>query len=207
MDDKRTGGRTGTGGRSGGPEEPEGLRLVHLLRAVSVEFGLRQAEFAARHGMHHTDVRALVCLLDAARAGEPATAGLLGARLGLNSAGTTAVIDRLERLGHVTRIRDDRDRRRVLLRVTPEAIHLGQDFFGPVIGGLLDVLDSFGPAERDAVRRFLSAAHAVLGTEPGTEPGAQAESGAETDTEPEVEADTEPEPVTVRAPVRGPGHP
>ncbi|WP_051804600.1 MarR family transcriptional regulator [Streptomyces griseus] len=181
MDDKRAGGRTDAEENGGGPQEPEGLRLVHLLRAVSVEFGLRQAEFATRNGMHHTDVRALICLLDAARADEPATAGLLGARLGLNSAGTTAVIDRLERLGHVARVRDDRDRRRILLRVTPEAIRLGQDFFGPVIDGLLDVLGSFGPGERDAVRRFLTAARTVLGPEA--------------------------EPVTARTPARGPGRP
>ncbi|MEU2549056.1 MarR family transcriptional regulator [Streptomyces roseolus] len=162
MDDNQDEGRGGTDVSGRGPRGPEGLRLVHLLRAVSVAFGLRQAEFAARNGMHRTDVRALICLLDADRAGERATAGLLGARLGLNSAGTTAVIDRLERLGHVARVRDDHDRRRVLLRVEPEAIRLGQDFFGPVIDELLDVLDSFDPAERDAVRRFLTAAHTAL---------------------------------------------
>ncbi|MEV5980940.1 MarR family transcriptional regulator [Streptomyces sp. NPDC052114] len=165
MDDNQEEDR-GRAGRSGrGPQEPDTLRLVHLLRAVTVEFGLHQAEFAARNAMHHTDVRALICLLDAARSGEAATAGLLGARLGLNSAGTTAVIDRLERHGHVARVRDDRDRRRVLLRVEPEAIRLGQEFFGPVIDGLLGVLDSFGPAERDTVQRFLTAAHTVLGTD------------------------------------------
>ncbi|WP_374773663.1 MarR family transcriptional regulator [Streptomyces sp. NBC_01310] len=142
------------------------MELVHLLRAVTVEFGLRQAEFAARNGMHPTDVRALICLLDAARAAEPATAGLLGARLGLNSAGTTAVIDRLERLGHVARIRDGHDRRRVLLRVEPEAIRLGREFFAALTDGLLDVLDSFDPAERDTVHRFLTAAHAVFTPEP-----------------------------------------
>ncbi len=142
--------------------EPENLQLVHLLRAVTVEFGLRQAEFAARNGMHPTDVRALICLLDAGRAGEAATAGLLGTRLGLNSAGTTAVIDRLERLGHVARVRDGRDRRRILLRVEPEAIRLGREFFGPLIDGVLRVLDSFDPAERDTVRRFLTAAHTVF---------------------------------------------
>lgn len=147
------------------PQDPDPLHLVHLLRAVTVQFGLRQAEFAARNAMHTTDVRALICLLDAARAGEPATAGLLGARLGLNSAGTTAVIDRLERLGYVARFRDGRDRRRVLLRVEPEAIRLGQEFFGPVIDGLLGVLDSLGPAGRDTVRRFLTGAHAVLAPE------------------------------------------
>lgn len=157
MDDKR---------ESGIPEEPEHLELVHLLRAVTVEFGLRQAEFAAGNGMHPTDVRALILLLDAARAQEPATAGLLGARLGLNSAGTTAVIDRLERLGHVARFRDDRDRRRILLRVTPEAIRLGREFFGPLIDGVLRVLDAFDPAERDTIRRFLTATHAALTPEP-----------------------------------------
>ncbi|MGW7459197.1 MarR family winged helix-turn-helix transcriptional regulator [Streptomyces sp. NPDC054797] len=142
--------------------EPENLELVHLLRAVSIEFSLRQAEFAARNGMHPTDVRALICLLDAARAGEPATVGLLGARLGQGSAGTTAVIDRLERLGYVARVRDDRDRRRILLRVEPEAIRLGREFFGPLIDGVLAVLDSFDPAERDTVRRFLTATHTVF---------------------------------------------
>ncbi|MFD5881102.1 MarR family winged helix-turn-helix transcriptional regulator [Streptomyces yangpuensis] len=145
-----------------GDDEPENLRLVHLLRAVTVEFGLRQTEFAARNGMHPTDVRALACLLDAARAAEPATAGLLGARLGLNSAGTTAVIDRLERLGHVARVRDEHDRRRILLRVEPAAIRLGREFFGPLIDGVLGVLDSFDPAERSTVRRFLTATHAVF---------------------------------------------
>ncbi|MFF4366067.1 MarR family winged helix-turn-helix transcriptional regulator [Streptomyces sp. NPDC001594] len=139
------------------------LEPVHLLRAVAVEFGLRQAEFAAAHGMHPTDVRALVCLLDASRAAEPATAGLLGTRLGLNSAGTTAVIDRLERLGHVARTRDPHDRRRVLLSVTPEAVRLGQAFFGPAIETLAGVSASFTPAERDAVRRFLTTAREAFG--------------------------------------------
>ncbi|MCF3182809.1 MarR family transcriptional regulator [Streptomyces polychromogenes] len=113
--------------------------------------------------MHPTDVRALVCLLDAARAAEPATAGLLGTRLGLNSAGTTAVIDRLERLGHVARTRDPLDRRRVLLSVTPEAVRLGQSFFGPAIGTLAGVAAAFTPAERDAVRRFLTTARETFG--------------------------------------------
>ncbi|WP_308049133.1 MarR family transcriptional regulator [Streptomyces sp. TRM72054] len=147
------------------PQRERDLELVHLLRAVTVEFGLRQAEFAARNGMHPTDVRALICLLDAQRAGEPATVGLLGARLGLNSAGTTAVIDRLERLGHVFRVRDEHDRRRVLLRVSAAAVELGRSFFGPMIEGLLDTLGACSPAERNTIRRFLTAAHAVFAAE------------------------------------------
>ncbi|MGW5422921.1 MarR family transcriptional regulator [Streptomyces sp. NPDC003943] len=136
--------------------ESEELRIFHLLRAVTVEFGLRQAEFAARNGMHTTDVRALICLLDAERDGTPATAGRLGAQLGLNSAGTTAVIDRLERLGHLARVRDERDRRRVLLRVEDGAKELGRAWFGPLIDGTVALLGDFDDGESEAVRRFLS---------------------------------------------------
>jgi DNA-binding MarR family transcriptional regulator len=136
-------------------ESPE-VRIFHLLRAVTVEFGLRQGEFAIRNGMHTTDVRALICLLDAERAGTDATAGWLGAQLGLNSAGTTAVIDRLERLGHLARVRDDRDRRRVLLRVEESAKDLGRASFGPLIEETVALLREFDESEVEAVRRFLS---------------------------------------------------
>ncbi|MET7547294.1 MarR family transcriptional regulator [Streptomyces sp. NBC_01724] len=142
-------------------QSPE-MEIVHLLRKVTVEFGLRQAEFASRHGMHPTDVRALICLLDAERAGTDATAGWLGAQLGLNSAGTTAVIDRLERLGHLTRTRDPRDRRRVLMTVDPRAVELGRSFFGPLIDNTVAVLRDFDESETAAVRRFLSAAHRAV---------------------------------------------
>ncbi|MET4643944.1 MarR family transcriptional regulator [Streptomyces sp. NPDC006539] len=142
-------------------QSPE-MEIVHLLRKVTVEFGLRQAEFASRHGMHPTDVRALICLLDAERAGADATAGWLGAQLGLNSAGTTAVIDRLERLGHLTRTRDPRDRRRVLMTVDPRAVELGRSFFGPLIDNTVAVLRDFDESETAAVRRFLSVAHRAV---------------------------------------------
>ncbi|MGM9386642.1 MarR family winged helix-turn-helix transcriptional regulator [Streptomyces antibioticus] len=137
------------------------MGLVHLLRAVTVEFDLLGAEFAARHGLHPTDVRALIHLLDAARAGTRATPGRLGEQLRLNSAGTTALVDRLERLGLVQRTRDTADRRRVLLNVTEKATELGWAFFGPVIGEVVTAAESFEEGELETVRRFLTA---VLGS-------------------------------------------
>ncbi|GAA2408140.1 MarR family transcriptional regulator [Streptomyces glaucosporus] len=143
-------------------EETAELEIFHLLRAVTVAYGLRQGEFAARNGMHPTDVRALICLLDAERAGTPATAGWLGAQLGLNSAGTTALIDRLEHGGHIARVRDARDRRRVLLTVGDGAKRLGWAHFGPLIDGTVELLRTFGPEEQEAVRRFLTGVNALL---------------------------------------------
>ncbi|MET8228188.1 MarR family transcriptional regulator [Streptomyces sp. NPDC005301] len=133
------------------------MRLVHLLRAVTVEFDLLGAEFAARNGLHPTDVRALIHLLDAAREHTLATPGWLGRQLRLNSAGTTALVDRLERLGLVRRIRDTADRRRVLLEVEDKATELGWSFFGPVIGEVVAAADGFAPDELETVRRFLTA--------------------------------------------------
>lgn len=138
------------------------MQLVHLLRAIAVDLNLRGVDFAARHGLHPTDVRALIELLDADRAGVPATPGLLGARLGLNSASTTALVDRLERLGHVRRGRDERDRRRVLLQVDAQAVELGWDFFGPLIIAVVGALDDFPAADLDAVHRVLTAVHTTL---------------------------------------------
>ncbi len=135
--------------------EPE-LEIVHLLRAVTVELGAHSARFAQRNGMHPTDVRALIALMDAARAGGATTAGHLGAALGLNSAGTTALVDRLERAGHVRRVRDERDRRRVTVEVDERAVALGWSHFGPLIGRAVELLRGYDERELAAIRGFLT---------------------------------------------------
>ncbi|MYW64652.1 MarR family transcriptional regulator [Streptomyces sp. SID8379] len=137
----------------------DAMDTVHALRAVTVQLALRSSEFAQRNGMHPTDVRALIALMDALRAGEPVTAGRLGGELGLNSAGTTAALDRLERAGHVRRVRDPKDRRRVLVEVTEGAVALGQEHFGPFIEAAVALLEGYDERERSAVRGFL---HGVL---------------------------------------------
>jgi DNA-binding MarR family transcriptional regulator len=136
------------------PQGPE-LEIVHLLRAVTVELGLHSARFAHRNDMHPTDVRALIALMDASRAGEEMTAGRLGGVLGLNSAGTTALVDRLERAGHVRRVRAEGDRRKVLVEVDERAVELGWSHFGPLIGRAVELLREYDERELAAIRGFL----------------------------------------------------
>jgi len=131
------------------------MEIVHLLRAVTVELGLHTTRFANRNGMHPTDVRALIALMDASRAGEEMTAGRLGAALGINSAGTTALVDRLERAGHVRRVRGERDRRKVVIEVSEEAVELGWAHFGPLIGRAVELLRGYDERELAAIRGFL----------------------------------------------------
>jgi DNA-binding MarR family transcriptional regulator len=140
-----------------GPE----MEIVHLLRAVTVELGLHSARFAHRNAMHPTDVRALVALMDASRAGEEMTAGRLGAALGLNSAGTTALVDRLERAGHVRRARGREDRRKVVVEVDERAVELGWSFFGPLIDRTVELLHGYDERELAAIRGFLSGVREV----------------------------------------------
>jgi DNA-binding MarR family transcriptional regulator len=144
------------------PQGPE-LEIVHLLRAVTVELGLHSARFANRNGMHPTDVRALIALMDASRAGEEMTAGRLGAALGLNSAGTTGLLDRLERLGHVRRVRGEKDRRKVVIEVDAAAVELGWAFFGPLIGRTVELLQGYDERERAAIRGFLEGVREAAG--------------------------------------------
>jgi DNA-binding MarR family transcriptional regulator len=45
----------------------------------------------------------------------------------------TTAIDRLERAGYVTRVRDSADRRRVLVRPTEHAIEQAMSMYGPMV--------------------------------------------------------------------------
>jgi DNA-binding MarR family transcriptional regulator len=72
-------------------------------------------------------------------------------------AAPASVVDRLEPLGHVRRSREERDRRRVLLDVDPQAVALGWQFFGPLIAAVVGVLAGCTDAELDTVSKVLSA--------------------------------------------------
>jgi DNA-binding MarR family transcriptional regulator len=142
-------------------EEQRRLGLVHLLRRISVELDLARSAFAEARGLHDTDVRALIHLLDAGRDGLTATAGWLGAQLGLSSGSTTSLIDRLEVAGYVRRARSLRDRRKVEILVTDEAVSLGWTFFGPLLLGMVEAMRPFSAEELSTVETFLNAVAGV----------------------------------------------
>ena len=141
-------------------------RAVISLREVTLRLNLVGAEFAARNDLHTTDLRAIIELLDAERAGRTASPSWLGERLRLNSASVTALVDRLERTGHVLRIRESADRRRVRLVVTDSAKRLGEAFFGPLINRIINVMDGYTADQRDLIMRFLAEIAAAVPDDP-----------------------------------------
>ena len=127
-----------------------------LLRRLTVELQAVGQRFAAIHGLNRTDVRALVAIMDAARAGQPMTAGALGTAVDLSSASVTALVDRLERVGHLRRVRDEADRRRVVLEMSDAAMAEGAEFFGGLQRDLVEAMAGYSDEELAVVRRFLA---------------------------------------------------
>ena len=145
-------------------EDVEGRRheVALLLRRLNVELDAVGQRFATIHGLGRTDVRALVAIMDAARRGEALTAGMLGQAVELSSASVTALVDRLERVGHVRRVRDEADRRRVVLEMSPTAMAAGGEFFGGLNRDLLAAMADYSDDELAVVRRFLEEMTAVI---------------------------------------------
>ena len=133
-----------------------------LLRRLSVELDAVGQQFATIHGLGRTDVLALVAIMDAARRGEALTAGTLGQAVELSSASVTALVDRLERAGHVSRVRDPADRRRVALAMTESAMAAGAQFFGGLNRDLLAAMAGWSDDELAVVRQFLEEMTGVI---------------------------------------------
>ena len=136
-------------------EDPR-LELGLLMRRLSIELDAVGARFAGLHGLGRTDVRALVAIMDAARTGSALTAGGLGAAVELSSASVTALVDRLERSGHVHRVRDPEDRRRVVLTMSDSSMAAGAAFFGGLQRDLIAAMADYSDDELAVVRRFLT---------------------------------------------------
>lgn len=129
--------------------------IVNAIRGMALD-GQRVADtFAHRHGLNATDMRALTLIMEAETRHEALTAGRLSALLGTSSGATTAVIDRLERIGHIHRNRAHADRRKVTLHFEPLAMALAGAYFGP-LGALTDgVMSRYTSAELETVHRFM----------------------------------------------------
>jgi DNA-binding MarR family transcriptional regulator len=144
--------------------ERDSLReeIVNLMRSYSVAGQQVGHAFAQRHGLHPTDLQALIAVMHAEGRGDPLTPGRLGEAIGLSSGATTAAIDRLERAGHLRRSRESTDRRVVHLRYGEPGMALATEFFGPLGKRTDDVMAGFSDEELALVHRFLQGMNEAL---------------------------------------------
>src|SRR5690606_24522689 len=95
-------------------------RVMAALAALR-EAEQRLAEASQRYmKLNRNDMRALHYLIAAKNRGVIATPGAIAEHLGISTASTTKLLDRLERGGHVTREPHPTDRRALAIAITPE---------------------------------------------------------------------------------------
>ncbi|MFC7548562.1 MarR family winged helix-turn-helix transcriptional regulator [Plantactinospora sp. GCM10030261] len=136
--------------------------IVDALRDYSLDAQHVGHAFANLHGLGATDLQALIAVMDAEGKGEPITPGRLGEQLNLSSGSVTALIDRLERAGHIRRDRDTADRRKVFLRYAEPGARLAVEFFSPLGRRSDRVMSGFTEAELEVVHQFLTAMTGTL---------------------------------------------
>ncbi|MFE0684057.1 MarR family winged helix-turn-helix transcriptional regulator [Streptomyces sp. NPDC058961] len=138
---------------------PDLQALAVQLRRLNGEINRLVHGFAAGQGLHPTDVQALAAILDSTA---PVTPGMLRRRLGLTSGAVTACVDRLERAGHITRVRESSDRRVVHLRYVPGAQPRARSYFSPLAEATERVRGTFTEGELALVLAFLGTLNAEL---------------------------------------------
>ncbi|WP_239150661.1 MarR family transcriptional regulator [Streptomyces sp. SID8111] len=145
-------------------DDPTGLQsFAVLLRRMNGELNRVTEEFAQSQGLHLTDMRALIAILDDDPALGPMTPGRLRKHLNLTSGAMTACVDRLEKAGHIRRVRADGDRRVVHLHYADPAKEVARDFFRPLALSTDTARARFTRDELMVVVRFLTEMNHELG--------------------------------------------
>lgn len=138
---------------------PEDLRQIgRLMEALG---GLREAEQrlsqASRRYMqlNETDMRALHYLIVCDNRTVVATPSGIAHHLGVSTAATTKLLDRLEKGGHIRRSPHPTDRRALAITITPETRHAAMETVGRQQAKRFYAAARLSAAEREVVIRFL----------------------------------------------------
>lgn len=144
--------------RSGVPPE----ELKQIARVMESLAGLREAEQALSQAsrrymrLNETDMRALHYLIVCANRNLVATPGGIAHHLGVSTAATTKLLDRLEQGGHIMRAPHPTDRRALEITITAETRHAAMETVGRQQAKRFYSAARLTPAERETVIRFLT---------------------------------------------------
>lgn len=143
------------------PHSPEDLS--ERLRVLARALGTFTTTAARILGLAPSDLQALEHLF----ADGPLGPAEIATRLGLTTPAATALVDRLERAGHVERRPHPTDRRRLVIVPTPQAQAAAHAALAEMIEGMAEAGARLTPDERAIVARYLDGVIAVLHAYPG----------------------------------------
>lgn len=122
--------------------------MLAFAAAMAHRTGLGLSEMAALEHLQHSH--------------EGLTPTELGRRLSLSSGAITALVDRLERDGHVERRPNPADRRSSVVLPVPEGLEEAGRHLLPVAAALLETTSAYTEEERTAIGRYLESATEVF---------------------------------------------
>ncbi|GGT19318.1 MarR family winged helix-turn-helix transcriptional regulator [Streptomyces purpureus] len=141
----------------------QSARIVNELRSWGANYTEFTRRFANYLGLHSTDAAALVEILYAEDQNAPLSLARLSERVSLTSGATTALVDRLEKAGHIVRTRGEHtDRRVVTLRSSPAIGKPASEFFQPFSDRLTAMMAQYPPELIEQFEEFLTDMRATL---------------------------------------------
>lgn len=145
------------------PHEPSpaAAELVTALRRFTVESEQYITQISRHHSVHRTDLDAIGLVMH--RGG--ASPKEISAGLRLSPSATSAMLDRLERSGHMRRGPVEGDRRAVRVEITDQARSVGSTMFKALAVHMHAVLETYDDDDlvraADLLERLSAAAHAA----------------------------------------------
>jgi DNA-binding MarR family transcriptional regulator len=138
---------------------PVAARLGEALESYQSSVDDFDREVARLLGVNETDLRCLEILIQDV---PEATPRLLADRLGLTTGSITSMLDRLEKLGYLTRSPHPSDRRKLIIRATQTATQRAWELIGPLVTeGQEQVLTRYSAEQLDLIADFLTRARAL----------------------------------------------
>jgi DNA-binding MarR family transcriptional regulator len=134
-------------------------QLTTEVRAWQSDQELFDDAVAALAGLNRTDWRCL----DILSTRGAMTAGQLADAARLTTGAVTGVLDHLEAVGLVRRVRDTADRRRIIVETTEEMERQAAVVYGPLIADSNRALRAFDTAQLATIVDFIRAERAILG--------------------------------------------
>lgn len=138
-------------------------QLGQMVRVMDAMFSWREAERRVSEAsqrymrLGEKDMKALRLLIVKADRGEHVTARDIAEHLGISSAATTKLLDRLEVGSHIRRTPHPSDRRAIAVIITPETRKAAELTVGREHARRFRVVAALSPEEREVVIRFLDA--------------------------------------------------
>ena len=151
--DAASGSVSGAESVSGATSGAVEARLGAAVQAYQSAVDDFDRELARLMGVNETDLRCLEILFVV----EEITPRELSRQLGLTTGSVTTMLDRLEKLAYLTRTPHPDDRRKTLIRVTPEAAQRAFGLIGPFLEDAgRKVFDRYTPEQLELVIDYLT---------------------------------------------------